>query len=143
MDPPTAPEDSLTAAHPPPVHSLSSETAAPSLDLFQQTVLLTEGMNVLKCHLNAEKQTRCETPAHLDPISSDEEELLVPISSVPILPLFLSPPATGPTIKVPAVNYSLCSLQMTKSKVIRHIYPLSYMLQLTPSTLPASQLPLL
>jgi len=98
------PEDSLVTDPPQPVPPVSSATTALSLDLFQHTVLLTEGMNPLKCRLNTEKQSRCENPAHLNPILSNEEELHVPISYLPILPLLPSPPATGPTIEVPAVN---------------------------------------
>jgi len=51
----------------------------PTLDLFQRMVILTENMNTLKKHVNAKKCSRCENPVHLDPVSSDEEELHVPI----------------------------------------------------------------
>jgi len=65
---------------------------------------LTEGLNALKRRLNTEKQSRHENPAHLNPILSNEEELHVHMSSMPILPLLPSPPPTGPNIEVPTVN---------------------------------------
>ena len=91
-------------APPPSIPPKSSVTTAPNLDLFQWTILLTEGMNALKWCLNAEKQSRHENPTHLNPISSDEEELHVHMYTMPILPLLPSPPDTGPTIEVPTVN---------------------------------------
>jgi len=74
----------------------------PSLDLFQHTILLTEGMNTLKCCLNAEKQSRHENPNHLDTISSVEEELQVPMPSIPITVVPPSPPATGASVETSA-----------------------------------------
>jgi len=65
--------------------------------MFHQMVLLTEEMNTLKCQLNAEKQCWCKNHAHLDPISLDEEELHIPVNSVPVILPLPSPPATGPS----------------------------------------------
>ena len=59
------------------------------------------GMNALKHHLNAEKQSRHENPNHLEPISSYEEELQIPMSSVPIT-VMLPSPDTGPSVDTPA-----------------------------------------
>jgi len=59
-------------------------------------VLLTERMNTLKKCIIAEKHSRCEHPAHLDPGSSDEEELPVLIVSVPIF-LLIDAPLTSDT----------------------------------------------
>ena len=44
------------------------------------------------------RKTRpAQNSAHLDPISSDEEELQIPINSVPVILPLPSPPATGPS----------------------------------------------
>jgi len=49
------------------------------LGLFQRTVLLTEEANKLKCCVNGEKQAHQDNPNHLEVVSSDEEEIEVPI----------------------------------------------------------------
>ena len=69
----------------------------PTLDLFQQMVFLTENMNTLKKHVNTEKCSRHENLAHLDPVSSDKEELPVPIISVPVV-LLIDAPLTSDTV---------------------------------------------
>ena len=51
-------------------------------DLLQRMVLLTEAMNKLKCHVNEEKAARRMNSSYLEEVSSDEEELKVPIASV-------------------------------------------------------------
>ena len=77
-DPPLSTEPLLVATAP--------EAAT---DLFQCMVILTESMNSLKRCVNSENQSHRNDLAHLEPISSDEEELPVPVASVPIpsLPL--------------------------------------------------------
>ena len=52
--------------------------------LFQRTVLLTEAMNKFKCHVNKEKHAHHSKPNHLEVVSSDEEEIKVPIVPVPL-----------------------------------------------------------
>ena len=52
------------------------------MDLFQRMVLLTEAMNKLKQCVNEEKAARDMNPSHLEEVSSDKEELEVPIASV-------------------------------------------------------------
>jgi len=97
-------------------------------------------MNALKCRLNAEKQAGCENHTHLNPISSDEEELQVHISYVPILPLLPSPPATGPTIEVPAVNSQTALTpdnQMLNNQVHIPTLPLAATDPIDPTGLPA------
>src|SRR5882672_4376481 len=89
-----------------------SENALASLDLCQHTVILTEGMNALKRRINAEKQSRRENPGHLDPISSDEEEVQIPIAAVPISTVLPSPPPSGPPVvsdtTTPLLTQNLC-----------------------------------
>jgi len=63
-------------------------------------VILTESMNILKKRLNTEKQARCDDPTHLDPVSSDEEALPVPLASVPVASLPLSSDQLPTTIAV-------------------------------------------
>ena len=68
---------------------MTAPVAGPDLQLslFQKTVLLTEGVNALKRCLNVGKCSQRENPNNLDPVSSDKEELLVPVSSVPLVPI--------------------------------------------------------
>jgi len=64
-------------------------------------VLLMENMNTLKRRVNLEKQARCENPTHLDAVSSDEEELAILISSVPLPPLTLAPITSQKLVATP------------------------------------------
>jgi len=58
-------------------------------DMFHRMVLLTENLNMLKRHINVEKQVHCNDSAHTDPILANKEELDVPVMSVPISALLL------------------------------------------------------
>ena len=62
--------------------------------------ILTENLNILKKRVNSEKQSRCDDPAHLDPVSSDEEALPVPLASAPVASLPLSSDQLPTTIAV-------------------------------------------
>ena len=77
--------EAATPAPPDPIVTSSGSNNPSTLNLFQRMVLLTEGMNTLKCQVNAEKQSRCVNPAHTDPVSDDEEELEVPVLWCPLL----------------------------------------------------------
>ena len=52
------------------------EQAVP--DCMAHIVMLTEKINVLRRHANEGRQKRCNDPAHILDISSDEEEELIP-----------------------------------------------------------------
>jgi len=53
-------------------------------------LLLTENMSALKCHINIEKQSCNDDPAHMDTVSEDEEELEIPMYTMSIsLPSFV------------------------------------------------------
>ena len=99
VEPPSDAE-CVTPMHLPPP---STQIMVPALDLFQHTVILTEGMNALKSRINAEKQSRHENPSHLDPISSDKEELHISVTAVPITSVLSSPPPSAPTVDVPTM----------------------------------------
>jgi len=81
-DPQADINDSL--APKPDILVASSSNVPQPVDVFQRKVLLTEGMNALKQHVNAEKQTQCDNPTHSDPVSAGDE-LNIPVSTVPIL----------------------------------------------------------
>src|SRR5882724_9550570 len=94
----------LNPRTPQPVPATVPENS--NIDLFQRTILLTEAMKRLKSHVNAEKYAHCSNPAHLEDLSSDEEETEVPVLSVPIMSSSLLPlpilatlvPDTSPTL---------------------------------------------
>jgi len=67
--------------------------------LFQRTMLLAEAMNKLKHRVNQEKHTWCSNPNYLEVVSSNEEEIEVPIMSIPLTSSSLLPSQTliGPT----------------------------------------------
>ena len=64
------------------------------MDLFQRMVLLTEAMNKLKQQVNKEKYMHYINPSHIEEVSSDKEEIEVPVMSVALLCLhfYCSPP---------------------------------------------------
>jgi len=67
-----------------PVATINVSNIAPPLDIFQRIVLLMENMNALKHHINLEEQVCHDNPSHMAPVSDDEEELEIPMNSVPI-----------------------------------------------------------
>ena len=85
------PEDAMPSSPqlPPAVTQENSEIA-----LVQRTVLLTEAMNKLKCCVNKEKHAHHSNPNHLEVVSSDEEEIDVPIASIPLTSNSLLPSQT-------------------------------------------------
>ena len=56
-------------------------------NLFQLVIVLTENLNALICHVNAEKQARRMDPRNDEDVSMDEEEVDMPVSSVPLVPM--------------------------------------------------------
>jgi len=62
----------------------------PDMGLFQRAMLLMEAMNRLKFQVHTEKLSHCSNLNHLE-MSSDKEEIEVPISSVPLISSSLLP----------------------------------------------------
>ena len=75
-----------------PMQTVLHPPTTSAMEFFQRMVLLMESTNALKCHVNVEKQAHRDNPAHLELVSSDEEELPLPVSSVPLMPI----PTMGP-----------------------------------------------
>jgi len=71
-------------------NNTSSLTLQAPVDMFQQMMVLMESLNELKCHVNLEKQARHNYSLHANPVSADEEELVVPVTTVPV-PKLLQP----------------------------------------------------
>ena len=70
-----------------PTGPSASGTSNPSDEpnLFQLAIVLTENLNTLKCCVNAEKQARSMDPSNDEEVSTDEEEVDMPVSSVPLV----------------------------------------------------------
>src|SRR5882672_7388755 len=80
-EPPSELEDAVPLS---PSHAVGNVPVSDGEDLFQRTVLLTEAMNRLKRRVNEEKHACHLNQNHIEVVSSDEEELDVPIASIPL-----------------------------------------------------------
>jgi len=64
--------------------SAASSNDATQLEPLQRMVLQTGGINMLKHQVNLEKQVHCNNLACIYPVSEDEEELEIPLNTVPL-----------------------------------------------------------
>jgi len=119
---------------------LASPVPPPTLDLFKSVVPLTENMNTLKKHLNAKKCSRCKNPSHLDLVSSDKEELPVPIVSVLVL-LLTDAPLTSDTIVGLTSNSPLPIAPATHDSGPINMHIPTLLAVLAPGTMPGPSQP--
>jgi len=137
--------DHGTCAGPLSKHKDTVPSAQENIDigLFQRTVLLTEEMNKLKCHINSEKQKRHDDLNDLEVVSSDEEEIEVPVESIPFMP---PPFLPSQTLVVHPTPPSLKSLPMADIHPVEnttHIPTLYHIPNPTDTTLPGNNTPFL
>jgi len=123
MDPPSEPEDTPPAS-PELIMPFYVLALTQDMDLFQCLVLPTESVNSLEYHVNIEKQTSHDNPAHIEEVSSDKEEIEIPVLTIPLMlyslpfsqtlapgPSFPLPSSPNPPItRIPTINTHIPTL---------------------------------